>query len=78
MLVYYVFFCVVLLVLLYIDIYIECWRFIKVCLVMDLYNIEKIYMLGDGFYMWVVEFDGKVVGMVGLVVYNYKLGVVEL
>lgn len=78
MLAYYVFFCVVLLALLYIDIYIECWRFIKECLATDLYNIEKTYMSGDGSHMWVAEFDGKVVGMVGLVVYNHKPGVAEL
>ncbi|XP_068705963.1 N-acetyltransferase 8-like [Montipora foliosa] len=78
MLAYYVFFCVVLLALLYIYIYIECWRFIKECLATDLYNIEKTYMSGDGSHMWVAEFDGKVVGMVGLVVYNHKPGVAEL
>lgn len=68
-----------MMVFLYVNIYIECWKFINLCLVMDLKDIEKIYMLGNGFYMWVVEWEGKVVGMVGLVNNcSYKLRVVGL
>lgn len=64
---YYIFFCVVVLALLYVDIYIECRRFIKLCLETDLKEIEKTYMSGDGSHMWVAEWQGKVVGMVGLI-----------
>lgn len=76
---YYIFFCVVVLALLYVDIYIECRRFIRVCLETDLKEIEKTYMSGDGSHMWVAEWQGKVVGMVGVVNNcNDKPGVAEL
>lgn len=74
-----VFIFIVFLVFLYVDVYIECWKFINDCFKIDLLDIDKLYMLSKGFYMWVVEWNGKIVGMVG-VIYNeiYKLGVVEL
>lgn len=76
---YYIFVCVVVLALLYVDVYIECWRFINSCLATDLKDIDKTYMSGDGCHMWVAEWDGKVVGMVGLLHNeNHKPGVAEL
>ena len=76
----YIFACVVFLALLYVDIYIECWEFINSCLATDLKDINKTYMSGDGCsHMWVAEWNGKVVGMVGLL-HNesHKPGVAEL
>ena len=74
-----VFTCFVLFALLYVLIYVECWKFINACLETDLENIEKSYMSSDGSHMWVAEWNGKVVGMVGLV-YNdsHKPGIAEL
>jgi len=75
----YIFACVVLLALLYVDIYFECWKFINSCLASDLRDIDKTYMSTDQCHMWVAEWGGNVVGMVGLV-HNesYILGFVEL
>ncbi|KAL9961730.1 hypothetical protein ACROYT_G030732 [Oculina patagonica] len=75
----YIFACVVLLSLLYVDVYLECWKYINSCLEMDLKNIKKSYMSSDGTHMWVAECNGKVVGMVGLI-HNksHKPGVAEL
>ena len=74
-----VFISIVLLALLYVDVYIECWKFINSCLETDLESIEKSYMSNDGSHMWVAEWNGKVVGMVGLI-HNgsHKPGVAEL
>ena len=63
----HIFTCFVMLAFLYIHVYIECWKFINSCLETDLKNIEKSYMSSDGSYMWVAEWNGKVVGMVGLI-----------
>ena len=69
----------VLLALLYIDIYFECWKFIHDCLKTDLIDISKTYMSSDSGHMWVAEWQGKVVGMVGLAVdEKQKPGVAEL
>ena len=75
----YIFACVVLLALLYVDIYFECWKFINSCLASDLKDIDKTYMSTDECHMWVAEWSGNVVGMVGLV-HNesHKPGVAEL
>lgn len=73
---YYILACVVVLALLYVDVYMECWKFINSCLATDLKDIEKTYMCDDGCHMWVAEWNGKVVGMVGLI--RNKPGVAEL
>ena len=75
----YIFACLVMLSLLYVDVYLECWKFINSCLASDLKDIEKTYMANDSSHMWVAEWNGKVVGMVGLV-HNesHKPGVAEL
>ena len=66
--VFYILACVLALALLYIDIYIECWKFINCCLATDLKDIDKSYMsASDGCHMWVAQWRGRVVGMVGLV-----------
>ena len=70
---------IVLLALLYVSVYIECWKFINVCLKTDLLDIDKSYMSNKGSHMWVAEWNGKIVGMVG-VIHNetHKPGVAEL
>ncbi len=74
-----VFMSVVLLAFLYIRIYIECWEFINDCHKTDLLDIDKSYMSNKGCHMWVAEWNGKVVGMVGLIHHeNHKPGVAEL
>ena len=75
----YIFACVAILALLYVDIYFECWKFINSCLASDLKDIDKTYMSTDECHMWVAEWGGNVVGMVGLV-HNesHKPGVAEL
>ena len=76
----YIFTCAVILTLLYIHVYMECWKFINSCLATDLKDIVKTYMSrNDGSRMWVAEWNGKVVGMVGLI-HNeiHKPGVAEL
>ncbi|PFX22708.1 probable N-acetyltransferase CML1 [Stylophora pistillata] len=75
----YILTCAIALSMLYIHVYIECWKFINSCLATDLRDIEKTYMTNDGCHMWVAEWSGKVVGMVGLV-HNesHKPGVAEL
>ena len=75
----YIFACVAILALLYVDIYFECWKFINSCLASDLKDIDKTYMSTDECHMWVAEWSGNVVGMVGLV-HNesHKPGVAEL
>lgn len=79
MILLYIFTCVVMFALLYVLIYVECWKFINSCLATDLENIEKSYMSSDGSHMWVAEWNGKVVGMVGLLhKESHKPGVVEL
>lgn len=73
------FICLVLWALLYIFIYLQCWEFINHCLKTDLMNIEKTYMANKGCHMWVAEWNGKIVGMVGLVQNeNHKTGTAEL
>ena len=74
-----VFISIILLALLYIDVYIECWKFINDCLKTDLLDIDKSYMSNKGSHMWVAEWNGKIVGMVG-VIHNetHKPGVAEL
>ncbi|WP_459806102.1 hypothetical protein, partial [Herbidospora sp. RD11066] len=52
---YYILACVVVLALLYVDVYMECWKFINSCLATDLKDIEKTYMCDDGCHMWVAE-----------------------
>ena len=75
----FVFLTVVLLALLYVNIYIECWKFINHCLKTDLLDIDKSYMSSKGCHMWVAEWNGKVVGMVGLTHQEkHKPGVAEL
>ena len=75
----YILACLVVLSLLYVNVYLECWKFINSCLATDLKDIDKTYMTNDGCHMWVAEWNGKVVGMVGLV-HNesHKPGVAEL
>ena len=74
-----VFISIILLALLYVDVYIECWKFINDCLKTDLMDIEKSYMSNKSSHMWVAEWNGKIVGMVGLI-HNetHKPGVAEL
>ena len=74
-----VFISIVLSALLYVDVYIECWKFINDCLKTDLLDIDKSYMSNKGSHMWVAEWNGKIVGMVGLI-HNetHKPGVAEL
>ena len=74
-----VFISIVLLALLYVDVYIECWKFINDCLKTDLLDIDKSYMSSKGSHMWVAEWNGKIVGMVGII-HNetHKPGVAEL
>ncbi|KAJ7365615.1 N-acetylaspartate synthetase [Desmophyllum pertusum] len=74
-----VFICVVLSALLYVHIYLECWNYINDCLKADLMDIDKSYMSNEGSHMWVAEWNGKVVGMVGLIHHeDHKPGVAEL
>lgn len=74
-----VFVSIILLALLYVDVYIECWKFINDCLKTDLMDIDKSYMSNKGSHMWVAEWNGKIVGMVGLIHNeNHKPGVAEL
>ena len=74
-----VFVAVVVLAVLYIDVYVECWKFINECLTTDLTDINKSYMSNEGSHLWVAEWKEKVVGMVGLL-HNesHKPGVSEL
>ena len=73
------FISLILLALLYVDIYIECWAFINNCLKTDLLDIHKSYMSGESCHMWIAEWHGKVVGMVGLILDGtQKPGVAEL
>ena len=51
---------------LYVNVYLECWKFINYCLTTDLWNIDKSYMTNKGSQIFVAEWKGKVVGMVGL------------
>ena len=75
----YILICAITLSILYIHVYIECWKFINSCLATDLKDIEKVYMTNNGCHMWVAEWNGKVVGMVGLVHNeNQKPGMAEL
>jgi len=65
--------------LLYIHIYMECYKFISYCLNADLLDIEKSYMNAIGSHMWVAELRGQIVGMVGVIHSDsHELGVVEL
>lgn len=59
--------CLIALAALYVDVYMECWKFINHCLNTDLRDIQKSYMMSTGSQMVVAEFEGKVVGMVGLI-----------
>lgn len=74
-----VFISIILLALLYVDVYIECWKFINDCLKTDLLDIDKSYMSNKASHMWVADWSGKIVGMVGLI-HNetHKPGVAEL
>ena len=75
----YILICAITLSMLYIHVYIECWKFINSCLATDLKDIEKVYMTNNGCHMWIAEWNGKVVGMVGLVHNeNQKPGMAEL
>lgn len=71
--------CVLFAASLYLNLYMECWRFIDSCLATDLKDIGKCYMSNEKCRMWVAEWNGKVVGMVGLM-HNesHKPGVGEL
>lgn len=74
-----VFVSIIILALLYVDVYIECWKFINDCLKTDLMDIDKSYMSSKGSHMWVAERNGRIVGMVGLIHNeNHKPGVAEL
>ena len=59
--------CVVLAASLYSMLYMECWNFIDSCLATDLKDIDRCYMSSENCRMWVAEWNGKVVGMVGLI-----------
>ena len=54
-------------------------QYLNYTLKYDLKDIEKSYLSDDGCHMWVAEWRGKVVGMVGLI-HNksHELGVFEL
>ena len=76
---FYIFTCVILLALLYLNLYMECWNFIDSCLATDLKDIGKSYMSNNSCRMLVAEWNGKVVGMVGLIHgESHKPGVAEL
>ena len=59
----------ILLVCFYIIIILQIARqqYLNYTLKYDLKDIEKSYMSDDGCHMWVAEWRGKVVGMVGLI-----------
>ena len=64
---------------LYVDIYLECWKFINYCLTTDLWDINKSYMTNKGSQMFVAQWEGKIVGMVGLAHNDtHQSGVAEL
>ncbi|XP_001628360.2 probable N-acetyltransferase CML1 [Nematostella vectensis] len=75
----YLLVCILLVALLYINIYLEIMKFIGACLSADLRDIDKSYMYAKGSSMWVAEYNGKVAGMVGLIhSENHPDGVAEL
>ena len=70
---------VVLSALLYVHIYMECYKFISYCLNTDLMDIKSSYMSDSSSHMWVAEWQGQVVGMVAVIHSDsHQHGVVEL
>ena len=59
--------------------YYHGWKFTDKSLKADLKDIGKTYMSSDGCHMWVAEWNGEVVGMVGLL-HNesHEPGIAEL
>ena len=52
---------------------------INYCLKTDLLDVEKTYMSNKGCHMWVAEWNGQIVGMVGLIQNeDHKPGIAEL
>ena len=73
------FLSLILWALLYVVIYLQIWKIINYCLKTDLLDIEKTYMSNKGCHMWVAEWNGKIVGMVGLIQNeDHKPGIAEL
>ncbi|KAJ7370628.1 N-acetylaspartate synthetase [Desmophyllum pertusum] len=62
----YIGICIITMVVLYANAYNEGRKYTNTSLETDLKDIEKTYMSNDGSHMWVAEWNGKVVGMVGL------------
>ena len=57
---------VIIVVLYFGNPYYQAWKFTDKSLKADLKDIGKTYMSSAGCHMWVAEWNGKVVGMVGL------------
>ena len=75
----YIGICVVILTLFYFNAYNEGWKYINKVLETDFKNIEISYMTNSGNHMWVADWRGKVVGMVGLLVKeSHKPKIAEL
>ena len=73
------FLSLILWALLFVVIYLQIWKIINYCLKTDLLDIEKTYMSNKGCHMWVAEWNGKIVGMVGLIQNeDHKPGIAEL
>ena len=58
--------CVIIVVLYFGNAYYHGWKFTDKSLKADLKDIGNTYMSSDDSHMWVAEWNGKVVGMVGL------------
>ncbi|XP_078382256.1 N-acetyltransferase 8F1-like [Oculina patagonica] len=75
----YIGICIIILVLLYANAYNNGKELMDRCLKADFKDIGKSYMSSEGCHMWVAEWNGKVVGMVGLLRdESHKPGVAEL
>ena len=75
--VFYLITCVILTALLYIYIYLLIMNYMNSCLNTDLLEIAEFYK-GES-CMWIAEYNGRVLGMVGLAKREYhKPGVAEL
>ena len=73
------FLSLILWALLYVVIYLQIWKIINYCLKTDLLDIGKTYMSNKGCHIWVAEWNGKIVGMVGLIQNeDHKPGIAEL
>ena len=71
--------CVIIVVLYFGNACYHGWKFTDKSLKADLKDIGETYMSSDGSHMWVAEWNGKVVGMVGLLHdESHEPGVAEL